>query len=208
MSHDSTSSLCSSPEPSSISTTLLERLRRQDPAGWQRFAELYGPVVYGWCRRSQLQPEDAADVAQEVFAAMLANLAGFRRNRPGDSFNGWLWTICQNKIRDHFRRRQEHAQGGTDAQQRWTQIPDPELDSSGSIAPPDDRTDLAQRVLELARAGVEERTWQAFWRLTVDGQDVADVAEALGMSTPAVYKAKYRVLRLIRSASQDLLEET
>ena len=195
-------------EPPSISTTLLNRLRAQDPAGWQRFAELYGPLVYLWCRRANLQPEDAADVSQEVFAVMLAKVGDFRRNRPGDSFRGWLWTICQNKIRDQFRRHREQAQGGTDAQERWAQVPNPELDASGSASRPDDQAVLTQRVLDFARAGVEDRTWQAFWQVTVDGQDVADVAQELGMSAAAVYKAKYRVLRLIRSECHDVLEET
>ncbi|NLF67913.1 MAG: sigma-70 family RNA polymerase sigma factor [Candidatus Anammoximicrobium sp.] len=207
MSHNSSASVRPSFEPSSVSTTLLERLRTQDPAGWQQFAQLYGPVVYRWCRRSQLQPQDAADVVQDVFAAVLANVGGFRRNRPGDSFRGWLWTICQNKIRDHFHRRRDQAQGGTDAQQRWTQIPDPEWDASDTAPRGDDQAFLTQRVMELARAGVQDRTWQAFWRLTVDGQEVADVARELGMSVPAVYKAKYRVLRQIRNVVHDLPEE-
>jgi RNA polymerase sigma-70 factor (ECF subfamily) len=168
---------------------------------------VYGPVVYRWCRRANLQPEDAADVAQEVFAAMLANVADFHRDQPEDTFRGWLWTICQNKIRDHYRRRHERAQGGTDAQQRLAQVPDPEADTSSSASGPGEQAVLTQRVVELARAGVEERTWQAFWQVTVDGQNVSDVAEALGMSVPAVYKAKYRVLRLIRSVSQNLPEQ-
>ena len=40
-----------------------------------------------------------------------------RRDRSGDSFRGWLWTITQNKIRDQFRYRQgaPQAEGGSDA---------------------------------------------------------------------------------------------
>ena len=60
--------------------------------------------------------------------------------------------------------------------------------------------------MELVRAGVEDRTWQAFWRVTVDGRPVADVADELGMTALAVYKAKYRVLRRIREELGDLLE--
>ena len=37
--------------PSSISSTLLERIRNRRPEAWQRLVDLYGPVVYRWCRQ-------------------------------------------------------------------------------------------------------------------------------------------------------------
>ena len=116
-----------SPEPvSSTSTSLLERVKAQDPKAWKRLVALYGPLVYDWCRQSGLHGEDAADIGQEVFGSVAAKVAEFRRDRPGDSFRGWLWTITRNKIRDPFRQQQgrAQAQGGTDAQQRLAQIAD------------------------------------------------------------------------------------
>jgi RNA polymerase sigma-70 factor (ECF subfamily) len=167
---------------------------------------LYGPLVYLWCRRWHLQPADAADLAQDVFTAMLAKVAEFRRDRPDDSFRGWLWTIAQNKIRDRFRRRHEQAQGGTDAQQRLAQIPDSSEESNEAASSSNDAGVLERRVLEGVRAGVEDRTWEAFWRITVGGQAVADIAADLGITAAAVYKAKYRVARLIRQEIRELGE--
>ena len=61
---------------------------------------------------------DVPDVVQEVFTAVATHLADFHRQRPGDSFTGWMRTITRNKVYDHFRQRQGHppAPGGTDAQ--------------------------------------------------------------------------------------------
>ena len=101
----------------STASSLLERARQQTPGAWERLTTLYGPLVYSWSRRAGLQAEDAADVVQDVFRAVVIHLSGFRRERSGDSFRGWLWTITQNKIRD-LRRRQAgrpEAVGGTDA---------------------------------------------------------------------------------------------
>ena len=191
----------------STSTSLLQRAKAQDPEAWGQLVTLYGPVIYVWSRRLGLQPDDATDIIQEVFAAVASRIEGFRRDRPGDSFRGWLWTITRNKVRDHFRRLQGHAraQGGTDAQLRLAQIPNRPPDAS-TDAPPCDETGLERRAMEMVRAGVEDRTWQAFWQVTVDGRPVADVAEELGMSSPAVYKAKYRVIRQIRRELRDLLD--
>lgn len=194
--------------PGATSLSLLGRVRHGEPEAWEKLVDLYGPLVYGWCRQSGLPSDDAADVVQEVFAAVASHVGRFRRDRPGDSWRGWLWTIARNKIIDHFRRlaKQPHAPGGTDAQRRLAQVPaqPPEIvATTGGDSPKGNGTE--HRALELVRAGVEPRTWQAFWRVVVDEQPVADVAQELGMSVRAVYEAKYRVRRRIRQELEDLI---
>jgi RNA polymerase sigma-70 factor, ECF subfamily len=191
-----------------MSTSLLAQVQAQEPEAWERLVDLYGPVVYGWCREFGLQPADAADAAQEVFVAVAAAVSNFRRDRPGDSFRGWLWTIARNKVRDHFRRGHTEAvaRGGTDAHQRMLDIPQAASDLSEECPGVPNVPGLEQRALDLIRAGVEDRTWQAFWRLAVDGQTAAAVAAELGMSVPAVYKAKYRVMRQLRLVLDGLVE--
>jgi RNA polymerase sigma-70 factor (ECF subfamily) len=195
-------------DPSSISSTLLDRVRAQRPEAWKRLVDLYGPVVYRWCRRSGLRPEDAADVVQEVFTAVALHVGEFRRERPGDSFGGWLRAITRNKIHDLYRRRQgkPQARGGTDAGQQLAQIGDPPEPSDPSVAS-DEGLDawLSRRGLDLVRAEFENRTWEAFWRAAVEGQAPAHVAEDLGMSVPAVYQAKSRVLRRLRQELDEML---
>jgi RNA polymerase sigma-70 factor (ECF subfamily) len=168
--------------------------------------EVYAPLVYRWCRRTGAGADEAPDVVQEVFLAVAMHIDDFRRDRPGDSFRGWLWTITRNKIHDHFRRgkNQPKARGGSSADERLCCIPD-RLPSGADADPPSsDEAALAQRVVELIRPEVEERTWRAFWRLAVDGQPGPDVAAELGMSVRAVYQAKYRVLQRIRQEMDEL----
>jgi RNA polymerase sigma-70 factor (ECF subfamily) len=96
------------------SPSLLLRVQDNDQGAWTRLVNLYAPLVYHWCGKAQLNADDMADVFQETFRAVARNIREFRRDRAGDSFRGWLRTITQNKIRDHFRR-QEHeprAAGG------------------------------------------------------------------------------------------------
>lgn len=192
----------------STATSLLERVKARDSEGWQRLVDLYGPLVYRWCRKCGLRPEDTEDISQEVFKAVATHIAGFRRDRPDDSFQGWLWTITHNKIRDHLRRQQgkPEAAGGTQAQQRLAEIAEQLSASSIASAASGEETALEHRAVELARAGVEDRTWQAFWLVTIEGKPVADVADQLEMTPSAVYKAKYRVMRLVRSELDDLIE--
>jgi RNA polymerase sigma-70 factor (ECF subfamily) len=104
-------------EPSSISATLLDRIRAHRPDAWQKLVDLYGPVVYRWCRQLGVGRTDAADVVQDVFTAVSTGVGRFHRSKPGDSFGGWLRTITRSKVMDFFRRRQgrPHAEGGTTA---------------------------------------------------------------------------------------------
>jgi RNA polymerase sigma-70 factor (ECF subfamily) len=167
---------------------------------------LYGPLIYRWCRQFGLQAADAFDVAQEVFVAVLSSVNAYHRDRAGDTFRGWLWTITRNKVRDHFRRQKgkARAQGGTEAQQWLARVPEYEPESTITGAARDNRLEL--RAVELARSGVEERTWQAFWLVTVEGKEPAVVAESLGTTVQAVYGAIYRVRRRMRQELDGLID--
>jgi RNA polymerase sigma-70 factor (ECF subfamily) len=150
-----------------------------------------------------MEPEDSADVLQEVFRAVAQAIAGFRRDRPGDTFRGWLRTIARNKIHDHYRARagQPEAVGGTDAYQRFAQVPADEPEASVEPGP---LSKACRVALDLIRAEFEPRTWQAFWLATMDQRAADEVARELGMSTAAVRQANYRVRHRLRQELGDL----
>ena len=194
--------------PGSISSSLLERVRTGHAEAWDRLVHLYGPLVYGWCRQSGLQAADATDVVQEVFRGVATHIAGFRRSGRNGSFRGWLWAICRNKIHDHFRARagSPGAVGGTDMQRQMAELPQSEPQSvhSASDLSGDDSVGvgLVHRAMEGIRGEFEDSTWEAFWRMTVQGHTSAEIAADLGMTKSAVRQAKYRVLCRLRRELQ------
>jgi RNA polymerase sigma-70 factor (ECF subfamily) len=192
--------------------SLLERARANDASAWRGLVQLYHPLVLFWCRRVGVPAGELEDVTQEVFAAVAAGLSRFRRDRPGDTFRGWLRAVARNEALQHLRRGRgrPRAEGGSDA---WTQLqrladplgePDPlgkpDADESQEVG------QLYWRALELVRGGLEERTWQAFWRTVVDGLAPALLAEELGMSEAGIRQAKSRVLRRLKQEMGELLE--
>ena len=186
------------------SRSLLARVHANEPAAWDRLVTLYAPLVWHWCRRMKLPEQEIADVFQEVFQSVATHLHRFRGDRPADTFRGWLRTITTNKILDHYRakKRQPAASGGSEAQAWWAQIPDmlPADDS------PEETTlsnELFQQALKLIQSEFAERTWNAFWRVVVDGQSPQDVAKELAMSAGAVRVAKCRVLHRLRQELGD-----
>jgi RNA polymerase sigma-70 factor (ECF subfamily) len=194
----------------SLPSTLLVRLRDQQPEAWVRLTYLFGPLVYGWCRRAGLSPPDAADVTQDTFRSVAMGLSRFRRDRSGDSFRGWLATITRNRIRDFFRRvaQRPKGKGGSDFQQLLENLPDSEADSDPEFAGDweSQRRSLLHRSLELVQAEFESNTWKAFWRTTIDTAAPEAVAAELGLSVNAVYKAKSRVLRRLRKELEGLVD--
>jgi RNA polymerase sigma-70 factor (ECF subfamily) len=197
--HDAQSSTGTSP-------SLLERIKADDRAAWERLVALYAPLVHRWCRRWGLPEQEIADVFQDIFQAVSTHIAGFRKEQEGDTFRGWLRTIAHNKVRDHFRKmgREPSGAGGTDAQVRLSLIPAGQSrDEDGSS---DARTDdgLFRRALDLIRSEFEDRTWRAFWSTAVEDRGPHDVALELGMSPGAVRVAKSRVLRRLREELGEL----
>jgi RNA polymerase sigma-70 factor (ECF subfamily) len=191
---------------SSTHRSLLQRARGRDQAAWERMVALYGPLVLGWCRGWGLRDDDAADAFQEVFQSVAAHLAGFQRDRTGDTFRGWLRTITRNKVNDFFRRREKEPEGvgGSEARNRLAEIAGAmPAEEPGGADPAE--TELLHRALAMIRAEFEARTWEAFWQTAVEGRTAADVAADLGMSPGAVRVAKSRVLHRLRTDLGDLL---
>ena len=217
----------SSSRSSGTSPSLIARIRANETLAWDRLVTLYGPLVYRWCQRAGLQPSDVEDRFQEVFEAVFQHIQQFQKERAGQTFRGWLFTITRNKIRDHFRRqnREPRAPGGTEALRRLHSIADEATLDRGSTASQArqslrdrtldglteaDRDDdkevgaLTHRALALIRSEFRESSWRAFWRTAIDELPAPDVADELGMSPGAVRVAKSRVLRRLREELGDI----
>ena len=189
--------------------SLLEQLRANDAAAWRRLLDLYRPLVLFWCARGGVNADDAEDVAQGVFAAAATGLGAFRRDRPGDSFRAWLRTITRRKVVDQWHRRSPaDGEGGSDAVSRLQGVPDPEAD----VTPHgDDDLELGilyRRAVRVIRGECEDRTWTAFWRVTIDDEPVEAVAAALQMSPNAVYLARSRIRKRLRELLVELGEDS
>jgi RNA polymerase sigma-70 factor (ECF subfamily) len=96
---------------------------------------------------------------------------------------------------------QPAAAGGTDARQFIESFPEEEPADPTGV----EENALLHRALELIRPEFEERTWRAFWNMTVDGRTAADVGRELGLAANAVHQAKFRVLRRLREEMAGLV---
>jgi RNA polymerase sigma-70 factor (ECF subfamily) len=190
---------------SSLSTSLVQRVTALDAQAWERLVHLFGPTIYGRCRRRGLQEDEAADLVQEVFLAAATSIGRFAG--PPAGFRSWLWGIARNKLKDHWEARANRpgAQGGTDAQRRLAEVPAHEQRLDIDDSPGLEAHSLIRRALDFIHQDFEERTWKAFWRFEVDGQPAADVASELGMTPNAVHIAVCRVRKRLREEFGEVL---
>ncbi len=187
------------------SLSLLRRAVGRDPDAWQRLVHLYRPLVLSWCLRGGVRYDDADDVSQEVFRVAAVRLPDFRRDRPGDTFRGWLRAITRNLVLAHYRRgrNRPRAAGGSDAQLLLNEVPAPP--EIGDDDPEEEVGALYRRALELVRGEFEERTWRMFWMVVVESRAPADVAGEMGVTAGAVRLAKFRVLRRLKEEVGEVL---
>jgi RNA polymerase sigma-70 factor (ECF subfamily) len=122
------SSLPSRSSIGSTSSSLIQRVKAQDDDAWAKLVRLYGPLVNFWLVQAGLHGPDGEDVFQEVFTTVARKVGDFRKDRPADTFRGWLRVIVRSRAADHYRRagRCPKAASGSDAQERFLNVETPE----------------------------------------------------------------------------------
>ena len=187
----------------STSSSLLLRLRRPGKqAAWQRFIDLYTPLLYYWACRMGLAAHDAADLVQDVFVVLVQKLPQFQYD-PGKSFRSWLRTVAENRWRDALRKR---AAGPDERRRRRAGRCGRPGRGRRRMGRPNIVSSWSARAIQLMRTDFEEKTWKACWALVVEGKSGTAIAAELGMTIDAVYAARSRVLRRLRQELDGLMD--
>jgi RNA polymerase sigma-70 factor (ECF subfamily) len=195
-------------DPPVTRPSLLVRIRDAgDAEAWQEFVKLYAPLVYGFARKRGLQDADAADLTQEVLRSVSKAAARLEYDPRRGTFRGWLFTVVRNKIHDFqaSQQRRPPVIGSMSTQTRLEKLAAPAEDETALWHQEYERQ-LLTRALEQVRGDFHDSTWQAFWRTAIQGTKAKEAAEALGMSTAAVYVAKSRVLAQLKKLMEQLRE--
>jgi len=91
---------------------------------WEDVARRYGRKIYNFAYRLTGNPDDAADLVQEVLLRVRKGLASYT---PG-SFDGWLWRITRNAFLDGVRRNQRRPTSPLPDDDRVALAPSPSPD--------------------------------------------------------------------------------
>lgn len=182
---------------STVSSATLQHAREGVESAWNSIVLQYTPRVYRWCRQASVPQQDAVDLAQDVLTKVFVSLNTISRDRDnGESLGAWLFTVTRNRIRDYYRSRPRHpiAQGRSEDFLIQRQAAADVSSSLGNRS----RIERLHEILDAVRSDVDDSTWQAFWRLAIDGDPASEIASDLNMTEGAVRQAKYRVMQKLR----------
>jgi RNA polymerase sigma-70 factor, ECF subfamily len=190
-----------------VDAELVEALRREEPGAAERLVERYGDRVYRLAMRITGLNEDAEEAAQDALWTAARKIHMFK----GESaFGSWIYRITANAAYQKLRtRRQKSAEIALDDVL-------PALDGDGRHFEPMD--DWSNRVDEQALQGELRGVLQraidglpADYRTAlvlhdVEGLSNPDIAEALGISLPAVKSRVHRSRLFVRKQLADYLK--
>ena len=178
---------------------LVEALRREDPEAPELLVETYGDRVYRLALRITGSNEDAEEVAQDALWTAARKISTFKGEA---AFGSWLYRIAANAAYQKLRARKGKA--------HEIAMDDvlPAFDEAGRHFEP--MADWSERVDEQALQGELRRVLGAAidelpadYRTAlvmhdVEGLSNPDIAEALGISLPAVKSRVHRSRLFVR----------
>ena len=165
----------------------------RDARAWSEFHDLYAPLLYHYARARGLDHDDAEDVRSKCYESIVRHMPEFEYDKRKGGFKAWLRTLVTNRVIDHFRKRREQIAESGDLRNLPANDPSPD-----EIFEDHWRLHHLRFCLERVRHRVSGKTLEVFHLLTNERQSVADVCGQLDMNTNQVYKAKARVLNMIR----------
>jgi RNA polymerase sigma-70 factor (ECF subfamily) len=170
---------------------LLAAVAACDERSFSVFYRRHLTTVVGWCLRRTGDPELAADLTAEVFAAVLVSAARYRPTH--DSAAGWLLGIARNVLGHSVRRGQVDAR----ARERLgaTRLTVEDDDLAGVMDLADAQDDAAADLL--AGLPVDERA--AVHARVVQEREYGEIARSLGCSQMVVRKRVSRGLARLRA---------
>lgn len=194
-------------KPTSMS--LLRQAQSEDPEAWRELSQLFGPLVYHWCRCAGLQNQDASDITQNVFTSVYRRICSFQKVDETGSFRGWLWVITRNEIHLHFRniKRTPQAIGGSSAAQWISDLPAAEPSDFDEPRSPGKASRLQSRCLKMIEKEFQPSAWKVFILTTMEGQTSKAVASEMGMKPNTVRKTKSRIIKRLREKYEGLIAE-
>jgi RNA polymerase sigma factor (sigma-70 family) len=159
-----------------------------DPDAFAAFYRRYERGMAAFLRRRTGSAELAADLASEVFAAVL--VACHRGMAPKVRGQAWLYGIAQHKLIDSYRRGQVEDEARRRLGMRPVVISDRSLERIEALVGDTPALELVQDL------PVEQR--DAITARVIDERDYGEIASELGLSEQVIRKRVSRGLGRLR----------
>ena len=144
---------------------------------WEDVARRYGRKIYNFAYRLTGNPDDAADLVQEVLLRVRRGLASYT---PG-SFEGWLWRITRNAFLDSVRKKKRRP---------TSPLPDDDRNTMLTSPSPDE---------VLASVRLSEDIQAALLKLPINFRECVVLCDVVGLSYEEIASAVNVPIGTVRS---------
>lgn len=144
---------------------------------WEDVARRYGRKIYNFAYRLTGNPDDAADLVQEVLLRVRRGLEGYT---PG-SFEGWLWRITRNAFLDGVRKEKRRP---------TSPLPDDDRAVAGASPSPDE---------VLAAIRLSDDVQAALLKLPLDFREAVVMCDVVGLTYEEIAEAADIPVGTVRS---------
>ncbi|MHC4876722.1 MAG: RNA polymerase sigma factor [Planctomycetota bacterium] len=184
--------------------SLLEGIQADgpNPAAWERFVDLYGPLICSFCRR-KVDEQASEEITQEVFWRVFRYVKKLDYDPKKGSFGGWIGTVTRNAIKQYYVRKRKDHQGRVDFE-----VLIREAEAHAPMGEWEDEYNawVVRRGLEQVRAEVSDCVWNVF-EATTDGMSTEEAMETFGVTMSQVYKARFKVAERLRVLIPELTND-
>ena len=171
----------------------VARAKAGDGDAFRVLVDRHSRSVFRLAYRLTGNEQDAEDVVQETFLRAYKQLRNFESRA---SFGTWLYRIAANYSLDLVRARKRHAEN--------TEV----MPIVPSDSPGPDRLLVSGLIQKCVAATLDDLTRQertAFVLRHFEGQSIAEIGAALGLSATATKHSVFRAVQKLRRALEPLV---
>jgi len=162
------------------------RLQARDETAFREIVERYASRIYRVCYGILGNPDDANDVAQEVFAKVFSSIHGFAGR---SSLYAWIYRIAVNECYDFLRKKRPITTYSGDALD-YAQAPRME---TADWRPAPDRTAMQRDFINNLLADVAEEDRWLLIAKEVERFSIAELSQMTGLKENTIKKKLFRV---------------
>ncbi|WP_312114744.1 RNA polymerase sigma factor [Brevibacillus reuszeri] len=166
-------------------TELVRLALEEDHQAYARLVDKYKGKIFSFLYRMLGQPEDAQDMAQEIFTKAYFQLHKFRTD---SNFSAWLYRMAANHCLDELRR-----------QKRSIQTTDEEMELIDAETPEDALLQKEQKQVLLRQVmGLEEEYRSVVVLRYIDQLSYREISEAMAIPMTTVQMRLHRARKKLR----------
>ena len=174
---------------------LIEWVASGDVSCLGTLFERYNKSVYKFCLQMTRNPEQAEDVAQEVFMKVLRKAGSFRNQ---GTFKAWLFGIARTTTLDHFRNNKRHRIMASLDEHAESRLVDHQ--SAENVTAGAEKINLLEKALSMLPENFQEVIWLGRFEFG----SFEELAQALGCKTGTARVRMHRAMQQLNVAYAEL----